>query len=264
MSRWMPAEGILLRGGIRMASARGEAGQQVTRLFPSLSLSFAIDQRHRLVGHYEPVISPTTVSANLENSRFLNARSLMRHGIWKNHGRFGLESDWTQDVRTRIEVEAATVDDLPMVADTAGVGVWTLMYGGASMSILRGECVAKMRGNDYFSATFMMRASKNAVSALRIPYLPVFEGRVSYVAGVTPDLTLSASLQIVHTRESSWAGPSVTLPGYAVVDVHGSYSVLPTVTLWTDVTNLTNAAYEHWKRYQEPPFRLSVGVAVAW
>ena len=264
MSRWVPAEGIMLRGGFRMAFARGEAGQYVTRFLASLGLALTLDDRHRLVGHYEPVISPTTVSSSLENHRFLNARSVMRHGIWKNQGRFGLESDWTQDVRTRIEVEAATVDDLPMAADTAGVGVWSWMYGGASMTLLRGECVAKMRRNDYFSATFMMRVSKNAVSGLRIPYLPVFESRVSYVAGVTPDLTLSASLQIVHTRESSWAGPSATLPGYAVVDVHGSFSVLPTVTLWTDVTNLTNAVYEHWKRYQEPPFRMSVGVAVAW
>lgn len=262
--RWDPVAGVVVRAGVRLGLLKGDVGQNETRLFPTVLVQFAITEQHRLVGVYEPSPTPVTLLSSLDAHRFVSSRTMLRHSIWKNAGRFGVESDWTQDVRTRVELEAGTADDLAMVADTAGAGVWTFMYGGASTTALRAECIAKMRGNDYFSATVIMRASTNAASGLRIPYLPSFEGRLSYMAVMAPALTVRASLQIVHEREAAWAGTSVTLPGYSVVDLYGSYKVIPNVTLWTSATNLTNAVYEHWKGYQEPPFRLSAGVAIAW
>lgn len=262
--RWDPMEGVAITAGVRLGLLKGELGQNETRLFPLIRLQFVINEQHRLVGAYEPSPSPITLVSSIDAHRFLSSRSTLRHAVWTNAGRFGIESDWTQDLRTRFEVEAGTADDLAMVADTAGAGSWNLMYGGASTTAFRAECIAKMRGNDYFSATVIMRASTNAASGLHIPYLPSFEGRLSYVAVMAPALTLRASLQIVHEREAAWAGPSVTLPGYSVVDLHGSYALTSNVTLWTSVTNLMNVVYEHWKGYQEPPFRLSAGAAVAW
>ncbi len=262
--RWDPVPGVAVTAGVRLGLLKGERSQNETRLFPLMRIQFAINEQHRLVGVYEPSPAPITLVSSVDVHRFVSSRSTLRHAIWKNAGRFGIESDWAQNLRTRIELEAGTADDLAMPADSAGTGNWNLMYGGASTTAFRAECIAKMRGNDYFSATVIMRASTNAASGLRIPYLPSVEGRLSYIAVMAPALTLRASLQIVHEREAAWAGPSATLPGYSVVDLHGSYALTSNVTLWTSVTNLTNAVYEHWKGYQEPPFRISAGAAVAW
>jgi hypothetical protein len=161
-------------------------------------------------------------------------------------------------------VEAGKARDLAMIADTAGRGVAQWMYGDASFAALRAECVAKMRGNDYFSATIIIRSSRNEASGLSIPYWPGVEARASYTAHLLPELTLHGSVQVVSGRESQWTGSAASLPGYAAVDVSGHYAFSSSLAIWLEATNLTNAVYQHWKGIQEPPFRLSAGIALAW
>jgi hypothetical protein len=77
-------------------------------------------------------------------------------------------------------------------------------------------------------------------------------------------LKLLGSVQVVGARESQWAGPAASLPGYAAIDVSGHFAISSSLAVWLEGTNLTNAVYQHWKGIQEPPFRLSAGIALAW
>lgn len=263
-SRYQPIEELWLSGGIGLAFVRGEAGQSRTVLLPSFRVQFAIDEQHRLVGAFEPRVEQITVMSSVSMHRFVDAQTLRQVGHWKNAGRFGLESEWSADLRTRIEVEAGAAADLPMIVDTAGRGVAAWMYGEARTTSLRGEVIAKMRGNDYFSATVIVRTTENVSSGLRIPYWPGLETRMSYSAVVMPPLTVRASVQLVHTRESRWTGPSASLPGYVTVDLGATYALFSELSIWAEASNLTNTVYQHWKGIQEPPFRLSAGIALAW
>ncbi|MCU0452584.1 MAG: hypothetical protein MUE68_02920 [Bacteroidetes bacterium] len=263
-SRWQPMPSVWLSGGIGFAFLQGDGGQRRGVLLPTVLVRFAIDEQHRLAGAFEPRVEGITLMSSQGGHRFVDAQTPLRQSYWSNAGRFGLESDWTPDIRTRVEVEAGKASDLAMVADPSVDGVMQWLYGDASFAALRAECIAKMRGNDYFSATVILRSSRNAASGLRIPYWPGLEARVSYMALVTPSLTVRSSLQIVHTRETQWLGASSALPEYIVVDVVGSYAVLPSLSVWSEVTNLSNSVYQHWKGIQEPPFRLSAGIALAW
>jgi hypothetical protein len=263
-SRWQPIPTVRISGGLGMAFLHGDGGQKRGMLLPTIRVEFAIDERHRLSGVFEPRPEGITLMSSQAHHRFLDAHAPLRQTAWTNSGRFGLESDWTSDLRTRIEVEAGSARDLAMITDTAGRGVAEWMYGDASFAAVRAECIAKMRGNDYFSATVIVRSSRNSASGLIIPYWPVFESRVSYTAMVTPELIVRSSLQIVGARESQWSGASSRLPGYALVDVAGTYAILPGLSLWAEATNLSNSVYQHWKGIQEPPFRVSAGIALAW
>ncbi len=263
-SRWQPVGSVWLSGGLRAAIVNGNSGQSRFVFLPTIRAQLSIDEQHRLVGAFEPRVEEVTLVSSLERHRFIDAQTPLRFGHWYNAGRFGLESDWTPDVRTRVEVEAGTAHDLPFVSDSTGRGVASWLYGDASMSAVRAECIAKMRGNDYFAATVIVRTSRNSSSGLRIPYWPAFEARFSYAAVLTPSFTAAAGLQIVHTRESQVSTSSLMLPGYAVIDVSGKYALLSSLSVWLEATNLTNTVYQHWKGLQEPPFRLSAGIALAW
>lgn len=263
-SRWQPLPTVWLSGGGGVAYIQGDGGQDRFVAFPSLRVQFAIDDRHRLFGAFEPRVEGITLMSSQSAHRFLDARTQIRQTVWTNAGRFGLESGWTSHVRTRVEVEAGTARDLAMIADTAGSGVAQWMYGDASFAALRAECVAKMRGNDYFSATIIIRSSRNDANGLRILYWPGVEARATYQAHVLSDLTLRGSVQLVGARESQWSGSAVSLPGYTTVDVYGTYAIFRSLSIWLEATNLMNTVYQHWNGIQEPPFRLSAGIALAW
>lgn len=263
-SRWQPIPNVRVSGGLKMGYVYGDAGQRRGLLQPSVRVQFAIDERHRLDGAFEPRVGEITLMSSQDRHRFLDGQTPVRQTAWTNAGRFGLESDWSPEVRTRLAIEAGTARDLAMIVDTAGRGVARWMYGDASYASVQAECIAKMRGNDYFSATVIMRSTRNGISGLSIPYWPSFEARASYTAQVTPELTVRSSLQVVGSRESGWSGPSSRIAGYAVVDVAGTYAILPTLSLWAEMANLSNTVYQHWKGIQEPPFRLSAGIALAW
>jgi hypothetical protein len=263
-SRWQSLPSVLVSGGLGIAYLQGDGGQSRVAVFPSVRVQLAIDDRHRLAGAFEPRALGITLMSSQSVHRFLDARTHIRQTAWTNSGRFGLESDWTSEVRTRVELEAGKGRDLAMIADTSGRGVAQWMYSDASYAALRAECVAKMRGNDYFSATIILRSSRNEASGLSIPYWPRGEARVSYLTEVMRGLKLLGSVQVVGARESQWAVPASSLPGYATVDVSGRYAVTSSLAVWLEATNLSNAVYQHWKGIQEPPFRLSAGIALAW
>lgn len=263
-SRWQPIPAVWLSAGLGFAYVQGDGGQKRGVALPAVHVQFAIDDRHRLSGAFEPRTDGITLMSSQSEHRFLDAQTHIRQTAWTNAGRFGLESDWTPEVRTRVEVEAGKARDLAMIADTAGRSVAQWQYGDASFAALRAECVAKMRGNDYFSATIIIRSSRNEANGLSIPYWPGIETRASYIAHVLSDLTLRGSVQLVGARESQWSAPAASLPGYATVDVYGTYAISASLSVWLEATNLTNTVYQHWKGIQEPPFRLSAGIALAW
>ena len=264
-AQWVPFEAFALTAAVDGYFGSGSAGGSLARVFPTLRVSYALDPRQTLIGAYEPGVVPTTLGSTLENMRYVDAGSEIRHAVNWNSGRIGLESEWTDDIRTRFELEGTTTDDLPHTVDTTGSGVFQAAYGGTSRIVgIKADFVAHFGLNDYFSAAFMMRSSENSASGRPVPYVPEAEMRFSYTTSPIEKLTFRSSLQFVHTRETSLTGSSARLSGYTRIDVRGAYSVTSSIALWAAAANLTNAIYQHWAGYQEPPFQLSLGAAATW
>jgi iron complex outermembrane receptor protein len=79
----------------------------------------------------------------------------------------------------------------------------------------------------------------------RLPEIPEHQLKVGADYRVMPGLTIGGVLayfgdQVLRGDESNQLG---SLPGYAVVNLHGAYTVTPHVELFANLSNVLNARY---------------------
>jgi hypothetical protein len=254
--------GMLFEGSLHLYWAKGMAGQNLLRLRPQLMASYPFTTAHRLYVSYEPRIVPITMALNIRMNRYLSTVSTVRHADVTNAGEFGIESDWTETVRTRVSFGVKSIRDLTMFSDSTRPGVWTSAYGGqATIVTFSAEMVAKFKSNDYFAGNVMLRSTKDSFLEKRIPYFPSVEAGCRVRHGFGKAIVVNADARFVGEQQASFFGSS-TVSSYATIDVSGDYTPLDFLKLSIGIINLTGARYEIWKGYREFPLTMQVAVQV--
>ena len=167
---------ILFEGSLHLYWAKGMAGQNLGRLRPQLMVSYQVTSQHRVFVSYEPTFIPMTLTSNIIANRFLSAASIVKHEYVTDAGELGVESNWTDAMRSRVSLNVKSARDLPMFSDSSHQGVWMLAYGGkARIVTFCAEMVAKLNSNDYFACNILLRSTSDSFFGGKIPYAPTIE-----------------------------------------------------------------------------------------
>jgi hypothetical protein len=256
--------GLFLAGSLHFSWAKGMEGQTAGRLCPQLMASYQISTQHRIFLSWEQKVVPMTLASHMLVNRFLSTASIVRQEYVNGAGELGIESNWTEAVRSRVSLNVKSASDLPMFSDSSLQGVWMLVYGGrARIVTFCAEMVAKLNSNDYFASNILLRSTYDSFLDGKIPYTPAIEAWCSALHRFGITMAVSADVRFAGERTTDPAGSAV-LSKYAVVDVSGEYTPLEFLKLTVGIKNLTNTKFETWRGYQEFPFTMHVDAQIKW
>ena len=207
---------------------------------------------------------PMTLASNIIINRYLSTASIVRHEYITNAGELGIESNWTEAMRSRVSLNVKSARDLPMFSDSSRKGVWMLAYGGqATIVTFCAEMVAKLNSNDYFASNILLRSTNDSFLGGKIPYAPAIEAWCSAIHKFGTEISVSADVRFCGERTTDLAG-TASLSKYAVVDVSGEYTPVDFLRFTIGIKNLTDSQFETWRGYREFPLTMQVDVQIKW
>ncbi|HEY6952348.1 MAG TPA: hypothetical protein VI758_08060 [Bacteroidota bacterium] len=253
-----------LVGSVHGYIAEGMENQRLMRLYPHLNVAYRINSFHNLRFTYAPGILASTLSSDVFANRNLSATSKIKHIDDQYDGALALESDWSENTRTKLEARVQSMVDYPLYADSLAQRVWFLAYGGrTTIASFSGEVFAKLRANDYFAVALAATVSRNSAIESQVPYVPAIELGCRYTGQIAEQFSGAVTLTLIHQEKDNVVNVS-TMPSILLVGLRGEYRILEQLKAFLDVQNLLNETYEYWKGYQENPFVVSIGLVLRW
>lgn len=255
---------FMTEGSLHFSWAKGMEGQSVVRLCPQLTAWYQVTVQHRLFLSYDQQVVPMTWASLYAVNRYLSVRSVIRQESISGEGTLGVESMWSEGVRSRLSAQVKSVSDLPLFSDTTVPGVWMMAYGGDTRILtFSAEMVAKLNSNDYFASTILVHSTKDSFLGGRIPYTPAMEAWCSAVHNFGSSLSVCVQVRYAGERTTDLSGTAV-LSNYAVVDVSGEYAPWEYVRFSAGIKNVTDTKFETWRGYREFPLMIQLGAQVKW
>lgn len=254
----------LLLASVHVYGAGGMEGQSLSKVYPDVTLGYQLSQEQAIAIYYNPKVDFWNLSRHIARNTYVSSVSTLRHSDAHQAGGVSWQGYWSKTLRSAVSVEAKSILDFPMYADSASRGVWVLAYGGATTLIVyKGELFAKFSPIDYFGSALVVNSSENSLTGRGIPYMPEVEASASYTHDFPFEVSLSGDLTFFHSRIDNVIHASSS-SGELLLDVRAEYRILSSLRTFMEVRNLTNARYELWKGYQAFPFTMAVGLTAVW
>ena len=257
-------DSFFAQAGLALYVAKGMAGQSLTRLYPTAAVGYHFPSVHTAMLAYQPQVRFSTLEGLVGANPYLSSSATIRHVNVPLRFTGLLESEWSDVVVTRLAIRWEQWKDEPLYADTAGVGVWSLFYSGATTRLeAELEAFANLSPNDYVAVSVIGRSSRITETSVAVPYVPEAEVSLSYRHAFAMGIDLLARLS-VFGRRNIRLDREEFLGGYAIAGLRAQYSPLEPLAVFVDVDNLLDVHYEVWKGYRAHPFLVTAGVSYSW
>lgn len=241
----------------------GMTGQEGGYLYPNILFRFDMTQTQTAFASYQPGVEFNSLGQSIERNRYLSSGAIIRHTNARLAVAAGVESNWTSWLRTKLWIDYRSMTDYPLYADTAGVGIWSLEYGGKTeITTFHIDGVANIGSNDYFAGSVEARTGRNSVMN-RVPYLPGFEASLGWRHRFPFDVAVSPSASVIGAADADFAGVS-EIGSRVWTSIKIEYVGIPDLGFLVEITNLIGRKQEVWKGYRAEPFRAAAGVTYHW
>jgi hypothetical protein len=259
---WMKQ--FFVKGAVNLYGAKWMVGQRFTRVYPGFSVGYLIDGKHLLSLSYDGTVEFNDLGSVFDSNPYLSAGTVYRHTDRRQQAQLMIESDWADEVKTRLSATYANVNDYGLYTNPFSNGMFYLDYRGKTRLLnYQAEGFAKLTPNDYVAVKVLVHSTKNDLFQAAVPYLPQFELGGSLTHWFPFGLGLTPSVSYLHRRETDVVG-SRTLPEVFLVGFNAEYDPVSQLRLFVRLHNITDAKYELWEGYQAPPFMITGGLSFRW
>jgi outer membrane receptor protein involved in Fe transport len=195
---------------------------------------------------------------------YLSSAAVIRHTTDRLAFSTGIESEWSDQLRTRVSFEFRRSTDEPLYDDPTASGIGMLEYGGTTTIVAaRVDAVANITPIDYFGIALTTHSGRNDRINAQVPYLPGLELSTTYRHAFPIGVTVTAEVG-AYTERRAAALASRTAPGGFWSGLKAEYEGVDRLTLFLNFENLLNRKDEVWSGYRVEPFRADVGVSFRW
>lgn len=253
--------GLDLKGILHLYWAKGMLGQNITRLYPELSLSYQLSI-HKIYMIFNPSIKKNLLFTMQAQNGYLSSNSIIKSLDIHNAGEFVVESKWSESILTRASLAVKSVKNYPLFSDSLSRGVWSVIYEGQTKILSFGaEMVAKFNSNDYFEISAKFNSVKN--TDFSVPYVPDAEIGSSACVRILRKLGIGFNSRFLGKRVTDLQGRSA-LSEFALVNVWMDYSPFDFMKCMIEGRNILDADYELWKGYKEFPMTINFSINLKW
>jgi hypothetical protein len=256
--------GISLRAAVDGYAVEGMSGQGGAYLYPDIRIAHQLSRTHAAFLGFHPSVSFATLRERSRRFPYLSAASVIRHPVDRLAFSAGIESDWSDQLRTKVSFEFRRSTDEPLYDDPTGSGIGRLEYGGTTtITGVRVDAVANITPIDYFGIALTTRSGRNDRINAQVPYLPGLELSGTYRHVFPVGVTVTAEIG-AYTERRAAAFVARTAPGGFWSGLKAEYEGGKRLTLFLNFENLLNRSDEVWSGYRVEPFRADAGVSFRW
>lgn len=261
--RWSWGD-VSLRVTVNGYAVEGMSGQKGSYLYPDIRIQHQLSRNHSAYLGFHPSVSFATLRESSRRFPYLSSASVIRHTVDRLAFSTGIESEWSDQLRTKVSFEFRRSTDEPLYDDPAASGIGRLEYGGTTtIAGARVDAVANITPIDYFGMALTARSGRNDRTNAQIPYLPGFELSASYSHMFPIDVTVTAEISAYSERRAA-AVASRTAPGGFWSGLKAEYEGVERLTLFLNFENLLSRNDEVWSGYVVEPFRADLGISFRW
>ncbi|MBI3788951.1 MAG: hypothetical protein HY276_11945, partial [Ignavibacteriales bacterium] len=172
---------FFLQASASLYATQGMQNQQLTRVYPQVSVGFQLLKQTTLLASYRGGVNFTTLDAQIEQSPYLSANAVLMHPDIPVDVTGAVETNWTEYFRTRFSYRHQEIEGDNLLTDVASPGIWNFFYGGrTTIATFQTDMFAQMYPNSYFTATLAVNSTKNSVTQDRVPYKSDLELSAAY------------------------------------------------------------------------------------
>jgi len=245
-------------------AVEGMNGQKGTYLYPDVRVQHQLSQTQTAFLGFHPSISFATLRERTRQFPYLSSASVIRHTVDRLAFSSGIESAWSDQLRTKVSFEFRRSTDEPLYDDTSDSGIGALEYGGTTSIVgVRIDAVANITPIDYFGITLTARSAKNDRINAQVPYMPGFELSATWRHVFPIGVRLTAEMSAYTGRRAAALVPN-TAPSGFWSGLKAEYEGIERLTLFLNFENLLNRRDQVWRGYRVEPLRADVGVSYRW
>lgn len=244
--------------------AQGMLSQKFARAYPHIALGYRVLHNTVLGFSYAGRVQQNTLSGLLSLHPYISANATLRHSDIPIDAIAALETDWSPVWRTRLSARFQSIRDFPLFTEGPSAGIWTTDYGGTTRNTtFQADLFAKFEANSYFTLSLEINVSKNTVTQWKVPYLPEVRVKGGAWLELAPGFGLFPTVSYVGNRVPDLFATN-KLKGFVCANLHAEYAAWRSLSVSTDLMNLTNTRYEEWSGYRAVPLTITGGLTVRW
>lgn len=245
-------------------AVEGMSGQKGSYFYPDIRVRHRISTSQTVFLGFHPSVDFATLRERTRQFPYLTSTAVIRHTVNRLAVSSGIESEWSDRLRTRVSLEYRRSTDEPLYNDSSDSGIGSLAYGGTTtVAGVRAHAVANITPIDYFGFAFAVRSSRNDRIGAEIPYMPSVEFSANYRHEFPVHVTLTAEIGAYSERRAT-ALIERMVPGGFWTGLNVEYDGVDRLTLFMTIENVLNRNDQVWRGYRTEPLRMDVGVSYRW
>ncbi len=253
-----------LRLALNAYAIEGMGGQKGSYFYPDIRIQHRLSQSQTLFFGFHPSVFFATLRERTRQFPYLSSSAVIRHSVERLAISSGLESEWSDKLRTRVSMEFRRLTDEPLYDDPSDSGIGLLTYGGTTtIAAAQVNAVANITPIDYFGIAFAVRSGRNDRINAEVPYLPSVEFSAHYRHEFPVDLALSAEIGTYSQRRAA-ASVNRGVPAGFWTGLKAEYDGVERMTLFLNIENMLNRKDQVWRGYRIEPLRLDLGISYRW
>lgn len=261
--RWTSGD-FSLRVALNGYTIEGMSGQKGSYFYPDIRVQHRLSRSQTLFFGFHPSVIFATLRERTRQFPYLASTATVRHTVERLAFSSGIESEWSDKLRTRISMEFRRLTDEPLYDDSSDSGIGSLMYGGTTtIAGAQVDAVANITPIDYFGIAFAVRSGRNDLINAEVPYLPSVELSAHYRHEFPVNVTLTADIGAYSERRAA-AFVDRVAPGGFWAGLKAEYDGIERMTLFMNIENLLNRKDQVWRGYRIEPLRVDVGISYRW
>ena len=268
------SERLTLKAKFTAYVFNGTDGKSFTRLYPSLYSWYTLNEKWKAFISFIPEVSPQSVERQMRMHPFLfhvfySTPEIVHEDI-PIRMRIGAAFDDPALFSGEVSLEYMKANSFAQIGRAFSqdfllnpIEAWyTRFDGDPKILTLNINGKKSLDENQDVNLDCIIRQSYQGYSEKEIPYLPIYELRVSHHYAFEFPLHLYSSLELIgrryaETREPSYLR-SFTMPAYLRLGVRAEYDYLDRYRASFRVSNLLNQRFESWDGYDARGIYLSL------
>ncbi|MEX1139474.1 MAG: hypothetical protein WEB33_11220 [Bacteroidota bacterium] len=261
--RWVWGD-FSMRVAVNGYALEGMNGQKGTYFYPDIRVQHPLSHTHKAFLGFHPSVIFATLREGTSRFPYLSSLAAIRHTVNRLAFSSGIESEWSDRIRTRVSFEFRRSTDEPLYDDSSDSGIGLLAYGGTTtVAGVRVDAVANITPIDYFGIAITARSVRNDLIGAQVPYLPGVEFSASYRHRFPFNVTLTGEIGAYSDRRAA-ASVARTVPGGFWTGLKAEYDGVERMTLFMNFENVLNRKDQVWRGYRIEPLRADVGISYRW
>ena len=243
---------------------RGSQTERVGKFYPKIQVSWFMVESITLFANYTPHVQRGSLSNVVEESPYVVNDVGIRNAEYYHDAALGAQLNLPSSMTARLTFNYQQIRNNAIYIDPLATGMWIPSYFGTTRLLsVEGEFYVDLTDADHFSASAVVRSSRNSVTGNEIPYFPLAQLSGLYQHRFSFGLSVGSTFQIFGKQYTDPLAQE-SLPAFTVLDLKAEYEIMRQLSIAFMLNNILDEDQIRWKGYRGIPRTVGLALNLSW